>query len=78
MEAKEKVIELLKSDKNSGIDFDNLKEDRSLKDQGLDSLGKMTLFFNIEEVFEVEISDDEVDSVDSIIGIIELINKKKN
>ena len=76
MEAKLKVIELLKSDKNSGIDFDNLKDDTSLKDQGLDSLGKMTLFFNIEEVFSVEVSDDEVDSIDTINDIVKIIEMK--
>lgn len=76
MEAKQKIIDLLKSEKNSGLDFDLLQDNVSLTDQGLDSLGKMTLFFNIEEAFDVEIPDDEVDSVSSINEIVDLINSK--
>ena len=76
MDIKEKVIELLKGDKNSGLNFNTLKNDYSLHDQGLDSLGKMTLFFGVEEEFGIEVPDDEVDSLDTIDDIVKLIEGK--
>ncbi|WP_340111709.1 acyl carrier protein [Maribellus mangrovi] len=76
MEIKEKVIELLKGDKNVGLDFNKLKTDYSLNDQGMDSLGKMTLFFGIEEEFNIEVPDEEVDSVDTIDEIVKLVESK--
>lgn len=76
MDIKEKVIELLKSDKNSGLDFDTLESNISLEDQGLDSLGKMTLFFGVEETYNIEVPDEEVDSVDTIDAIVKLVEGK--
>ncbi len=76
METEKKVIEILKTTKTSGIDYNTLKNDTSLGDQGLDSLGKMELFFNIEEEFGIEISDKEMDGIQTINQLTELINSK--
>lgn len=76
MDIKLKVLELLKSEKNSGLDFDILQDDIPLSDQGLDSLEKITLFFNIEEVFNISVPDEDVDKAKTLNQIIELIEVK--
>ena len=76
METKEKIIELLKSEKNSGLDFDMLQDGIPLSDQGLDSLEKITLFFNIEETYGISVLDVEVDSVKTLMDIVTLVENK--
>jgi acyl carrier protein len=81
MKIKEKVIEILKAEKNSGLHFEKLNESVSLLEQGLDSLGKITLFFNIDEFYNILTTDEEVDNANSILEIVKLIEnqlEKKN
>lgn len=72
----EKIIELLKSEVESRIDYDTLQTDLPLSDQGMDSLDSLTLFLAIEEEYGVKIEESEMDKLRSIDNIIEFVNNR--
>jgi len=59
-------------------DTDALESDKSLTDQGIDSLDFSSLLFNIEEVFGVEIPDEDIDELLTIDQIQSYVNAKIN
>ena len=71
-----KIIELMKREVESFVDFDNLKMDVSLEDQGLDSLDLISTFLAITEEYGIKISDDEMDSLTTVNEIVSFINNQ--
>jgi acyl carrier protein len=53
-----------------------LENDKPLTDQGVDSLDFSSLLFNIEEEFEIEIPDEDIDGLQTISEIVIYINTK--
>jgi acyl carrier protein len=51
--------------------------DRPLSEQGIDSLDFSGILFNLEEVFGVEIPDEDIASLQTINSILIYINRKK-
>ena len=51
--------------------------DRPLSEQGVDSLDFSGILFNLEEVFGVEIPDEDIASLQTINSILIYINRKK-
>jgi len=72
----EKVIELLKSEVEARIDYDTLKTDISLTEQGMDSLDYLTFYLAVEEQFGVKIEETEMDKLRSIDDVIGFLNKE--
>ena len=62
------------------VDVKNLDLSISLRDQGLDSLDMTTLLFSIEEKFNIQISDEDLDQgkLSSIDAIVTFLNKVRN
>ena len=81
-ETTEKVLSVIKNyfDEN-GIDAKNLHEKSNLmKDYDLDSLDYLELFDNLEEEFDIQVSDNMKDyntllSVDQLVQYV-ILNKK--
>ncbi|MBK2004727.1 acyl carrier protein [Francisella orientalis] len=55
---------------------ENLKDDVSLVDQGLDSLDAVTVYLLIEEKFDIKIPDNDLDRVQTISSLIDYVNNK--
>jgi acyl carrier protein len=72
----EEVIEVLKHEVEARIDYDTLKTDLSLREQGMDSLDSLTFYLAVEEKFGVKIDEDETDKLKSIDDIIGFVNKE--
>ena len=71
----EKIIEIIKEEVNNpSVDTTNLSTSASLTSQGIDSLDKSSIFFSIEEEFNVQIPDEKVSELDSIDDIVNFIN----
>jgi len=51
--------------------------DRPLSEQGIDSLDFSGILFNLEEVFGVEIPDEDIASLQTINSILIYIDRKK-
>ncbi|NQY25950.1 MAG: acyl carrier protein [Piscirickettsiaceae bacterium] len=57
-------------------DVDALENDKSLSEQGVDSLDFSSLLFNIEEKFGVVIPDEDIDELQTITQITTYVNAK--
>jgi len=57
-------------------DVSDMKSDISLREQGIDSLDVVNVYLLLEEKFEVQIPDEDLDQVRSIDSIVEYINNK--
>ena len=56
---------------------DKLSSSILLSDQGIDSLDLSGILLNIEETFDIEIPDEDVDGIQTIDDIVIYLNKKK-
>ena len=71
----EQIIDVIRK-ANIVKDSDALENDKSLTDQGVDSLDFSSLLFNIEEEFGVEIPDEDIDELQTINEIFTYVNSK--
>ena len=62
--------------KELGRDMGDLTPATSFEDMALDSLEVVQLIMAIEEAFDIEIADEEVDSLKTIADLIEYIEEK--
>lgn len=74
---REKIIEIIGKEVGKYVDSDILSDNESLSDQGIDSLDRQTIFLSIEETFDVSISDDEINKLNSINDILVFLTEKK-
>ena len=72
---KDDIIQLI-GKANTSADIGKIAYDTSLETAGVDSLDKANVLFLIEEEYQVKISDDEVELLDSVDSIAELLGKK--
>ena len=71
----EQMIDVIRK-ANVVKDVDVLDNDKSLTDQGVDSLDFSSLLFNVEEEFKVEIPDEDIDGLQTINQILSYLNEK--
>ncbi len=71
----QQVLEVI-SNANVVKDVSLLAHDKSLSEQGVDSLDFSSVLFNIEEEFKIKIKDDDVDGLSTIDAIVVYINRK--
>ena len=58
--------------------FDKIEVDHDLRrDLGLDSLQSMELVLNLESVFDIEISDEEIQALETVGDVVRLVEEKK-
>lgn len=66
--------------KQKQISNDTISPVSSLKDLGVSSLDAITIVYEIEELFDVEVPNDELESLQTVQGIVDgisnLIDKK--
>ena len=72
---REKLIKFIAAD-NPAIDISTLKDDVSLFEQGLDSLGRISLFFKIEEEYGITVADTDIDNLKSLNDILAFTKRK--
>ena len=60
------------------IDSEKLDPNLPLKEQGIDSLDMMTFYLKSEERFGIEIPDEDIDQLLSIMDLINYVSQKNN
>ncbi|MFT5440709.1 MAG: acyl carrier protein [Alphaproteobacteria bacterium] len=55
-------------------DPDALRDDMPLTDQGVDSLGLFNIILLLQEKYDLEIPDADIDAMDTIQAIIDYLN----
>ncbi|MGE4500917.1 MAG: acyl carrier protein [Hydrogenovibrio sp.] len=71
----EQVLEVI-GKANLVDDVKSLDLDKALSEQGIDSLDFSNVLFNMEEVFEIEIPDEDIDALLTVNNIVAYINEK--
>jgi acyl carrier protein len=71
----QQIVDIIKEADLSSADPESLSTHISLSKQGVDSLEKTTIFFLIEEKYNIKISDSLYQELDTIDTIQEYLNK---
>jgi len=74
--SKAELIEVIKKEVDQKIDFDNLDPEVAMTDQGIDSLDRTSIFLAIEDEYDLQFSDDEIDNFKTLKDIIDYLNNK--
>lgn len=56
-------------------DVNSLDVEKPLSKQGIDSLDFSGVLFNMEEAFDVEIPDEDIDKLQTLSAILDYLNK---
>lgn len=62
--------------KELGRDFDDITVSTAFDDMAMDSLEVVQMVMAIEEAFDIEIDDDDVDSLKTIGDLVDYIEEK--
>ena len=77
MEIKSKIIKMVK-DANKTVIIENDDDfDRTLDEIGLDSLDFMSILFSVQEKYNVNIPDEDIDGLNTLNKLIRYIDEKK-
>jgi len=74
METIEKIKSILKAEVNPNVAVDELNPSDSWDSAGIDSLDRSSIFLTIEEEFGIELSDEQIEEIDSIEDLLKVIN----
>ncbi len=62
--------------KELGRDFDGITDATSFEDMAMDSLEVVQMVMAIEEAFDIEIADEDVDNLKTIGDLVDYIEEK--
>lgn len=69
----ENIVKILKGDIAALSDISEDEYDIDLSDIGVDSLDRNTIFLDLEENFEMEFTDEDIDKLNTVNKIIAFI-----
>jgi len=75
---REDIVDIIIGEVAAINDLNSTDYDTDLSDLGVDSLDRNSIFLDLEENFNVEFSDDEVDNLNTINKIAVFINDSEN
>ncbi len=74
---RQKIVEELLEASESSLDASEIGAETNLRDDlGLDSLQAVTVVMALEQEFEVEVDDEEIDGLQTVGDILELLARK--
>ena len=74
---RQKIIEELLEASESSLDASEIQAATNLRDDlGLDSLQAVTVVMALEQEFEIEVDDEEIDGLQTVGDILELLARK--
>ena len=74
---RQKIIEELLEASESSLEASEVEAGTNLRDDlGLDSLQAVTVVIALEQEFEIEIDDDEIDGLQTVGDLLELLTRK--
>lgn len=71
---REELIELVKE--NLDIDVEKVDFDKAISDYDIDSIDMLDFIMAIEDKYDIEFSDDELDEIEKFSDVVSLIESK--
>lgn len=71
---REELIELVKE--NLDIDVEEVDFDKAISDYDIDSIDMLDFIMAIEDKYDIEFSDDELDEIEKFSDVVSLIESK--
>ncbi|MGO3018093.1 MAG: phosphopantetheine-binding protein [Anaerococcus sp.] len=65
------------ADENLDIDVENLDFNTKIDDLDIDSIDLLDFIMTIEEKYDIEFSDEELDKIETLEDIVNITEKKK-
>lgn len=63
-------------DANVVSDPEKIRDDVNLEDQGIDSLGVFSIILLLQEKYDIEIPDSDIDQLNSVTIIVDYLNRR--
>lgn len=77
MNIKEELLLILKNETQAKIDVEQLNHNVSILTQGVDSLDFNSFLLSVEENYNIEILEEEIENLESINLLVEYIKKNR-
>lgn len=74
----EEIVNIIKGEIEEIKDLNSNDYDTKLSDLGVDSLDLSSMFLDLEENYDIEFTDDDIDNLNTVNKIVEFINKLKS
>ncbi|MDU2201878.1 MAG: phosphopantetheine-binding protein [Anaerococcus hydrogenalis] len=71
---RDELIELVKE--NLDIDVEEVDFDKAISDYDIDSIDMLDFIMAIEDKYDIEFSDDELDEIEKFSDVVSLIESK--
>jgi acyl carrier protein len=71
----ENIKAIFKSEVDPRVDIDNFDPDRSIMQQGVDSLDRSSVFLALEEAFNVKITDGQIEELGTLNSILDFLQQ---
>ena len=73
---KEQIVEIIKTATENRIEVNVDQSSELLEDLGFDSLDSSTIYLELEESFDLEFEDDEVEKMKTVDSIFDIVKRK--
>jgi acyl carrier protein len=74
----ENIKKVLKKEVDARVDIENMDADKSITDQGIDSLDQSSAFLALEDEFNISIPGKEIEKLDTLNKIVAYIKQAKD
>ena len=74
----ENIKAIFRKEVDKRVDVEGMDPDKSITDQGVDSLDQSSVFLALEDEFGVKIEDSDIEKLDTLNKILEFIKQENN
>lgn len=73
----ENVKAIFKKEVDPRVDVENMDPNKSITDQGVDSLDRSSAFLSLEDEFGITVTDSDIEQLDTLYKILGFIKQVK-
>ena len=74
----ENIKAIFRKEVDKRVDIEGMDPDKSITDQGVDSLDQSSVFLALEDEFGVKIEDNDIEKLDTLNKILLFIKQENN
>jgi acyl carrier protein len=74
----ENIKAIFRKEVDARVDVEGMDPDKSISDQGVDSLDQSSVFLALEDEFGIKIEDEDIEKLNTLNKIFEFIKHESN